>query len=244
VFDTNAVFSVIKILDKMFNAYEKKKNISSFSIKFNYNLLKQATRVIVENDHSLTLAKVFWLYYKNSHIMNIEHIADVCDNVSGQKFYKYFFHWSWQVRNIYYYFILYTIDYRLRNVNYNPIKQGETIRNSDNKASEYKEKLRTSIVKEMNNHLRVVEKVRDIIKLQNLDPTFNNKFYPANTEEISEIPLECYKNIVVSLHHFNSVEEQYKKWKDDNKNSLSTIIYPELILTPPKDDVIDYSENW
>ena len=117
VYDTSAVFMVVKIIDSFYSEYENRKALIH-NFRFDYNILKQAMKIIMENDHSLCVAKILWVYYKNAHIMNIEHVSEVYTSISENKFYATFFHWSWQVRNIFYYFLLYTINFRLRNMNF------------------------------------------------------------------------------------------------------------------------------
>ncbi len=80
---------------------------------------------------------------------------------------------------------------------------------------------------------------------ENLDPTFNTIFRSLNNPEFREIPIETSKNIAVSMHHFNAVEKQFLTWEEENKRKRGADVkYPVIELEPPKDDVIQYSENW
>jgi len=114
VFDISAVFAVLKIIDSFFSSYELKKSISSLNTKFDYNILKKAIKVILDHDHSLSVAKLLWFYYKNFHIMSFEHVAEVFLRMFETKFFNMFLHWSWQVRNVFYFIILFIIDFRVR----------------------------------------------------------------------------------------------------------------------------------
>ena len=107
---------VVKILNSCFTEYEKKSQISSFSLKFDYNILKQASKIIFHNDHSLCVSKILWLYYKNGHNMNIDHLIDVVNDIYNNKFYHLFFHWSWQIRNMFYYYILFFLNHKMKNL--------------------------------------------------------------------------------------------------------------------------------
>lgn len=108
----------MKIIDSFFLEFEKKKSTSTLNTRFDYNLLKKAFKVIIENDHSLSVAKFLWLYYRNSHIMSFEHVAEVFLKLFELRFYEMFFHWSWQVRNMFYFLILFIINFRIRNLNF------------------------------------------------------------------------------------------------------------------------------
>jgi hypothetical protein len=132
---------VIKIIQSCFNEYEKKSKISTFSVKFDYNILKQginiinliiklfnvikfkfkllyylASNIIFLNDHSLCISKILWLYYKNGHVMMIDHVHDFVKDIYSNKFFVLFFHWSWQVRNMFYYFILFFLNHRIKHL--------------------------------------------------------------------------------------------------------------------------------
>jgi hypothetical protein len=58
--------------------------------------------------------------------MNFEHVADVCLKLIETKFYHIFFHWSWQVRNIFYFILLFIINYRIRTMNFTQGKDDNT----------------------------------------------------------------------------------------------------------------------
>jgi hypothetical protein len=48
--------------------------------------------------------------------MYVEHLVETVQNIFDNYFYKLFFHWSWQVRNIFYYFLIYIINYRIKKI--------------------------------------------------------------------------------------------------------------------------------
>lgn len=94
--------------------------------------------------------------------------------------------------------------------------------------------------------MKVIEAVRRIIKEQNLDSNFRNNFIaPSNSNDIKDIPREFYKNVVVSMHHFETVESEFIKWEIENKRKRPLEQnYPKIELQPPKDDVVEYSDSW
>jgi hypothetical protein len=108
----------------------------------------------------------------------------------------------------------------------------------------YHDSLKKNLMSTLEDQFRVIEKVRAIIKSANLDPSFNNKFMPANKEEFLMIPEDLYKFVVISMHHYETVEEGFEKWKKEYTNNIGEIYYPEIIITPPKDDVVNYAETW
>ena len=134
--DIEAVFMVVKILNSCFTEYEKKAKISSFSLKFDYNILEQASKVIFENDHSLCVSKILWLYYKNGHNMIIDHLHEFVSDIYKNKFYDLFFHWSWQVRNMFYYYILFFLNHKMKNLILPKSKTNRRTSSGDNNRGE------------------------------------------------------------------------------------------------------------
>ena len=55
--------------------------------------------------------------------MIIDHFHEFVQDIFKNRFYKLFFHWSWQVRNMFYYFILYILSHKLKNVNFSKTKE-------------------------------------------------------------------------------------------------------------------------
>jgi hypothetical protein len=51
--------------------------------------------------------------------MSFEHVAEVFIFILDIKFYNLFFHWSWQVRNVFYYITLFIINHRIRHMTFN-----------------------------------------------------------------------------------------------------------------------------
>jgi len=48
--------------------------------------------------------------------MIIDHLHDFVNDIYRNKFFVLFFHWSWQVRNMFYYFVLFFLNHRVRNL--------------------------------------------------------------------------------------------------------------------------------
>ena len=67
---------------------------------------------------------------------------------------------------------------------------------------------------------------------------YNNIINPIKYSKILEkIPEEVQKNIVISLSHYEKINQEYKTCIDITKNKAkSDVQYPELELILPKDD--------
>lgn len=177
--------------------------------------------------------------------MSINHLAEICQSVFISKFYSFFFHWSWQVRNIFFYFILYIIGFRIKNVI--PFKDREDLKlikiTNLELGKEYAGETEKSFGNILKEKMKLITSVQEILMKENSDPSFNNILNPERYHDVlKQIPSEAHISIVVSLHHFNKIQMEFAQWEKDNRNRKDCDIeYPKIILITPKDDVIDYS---
>ena len=105
--------------------------------------------------------------------------------------------------------------------------------------------MKNSVLKAYTEKIKIIEKVKAIVNEESLDPSFNTTFRYINNPEFKDIPREVSKNIAVAMHHFQVIEKEYLKWEEDTKRKkIIDVKYPVIDLEPPKDDVIQYSENW
>ncbi len=255
-YDTSSVFMVIKILNSFFSISQK--NNLSFSYKFDYNLIKNPFNIILNIDNALCIAKFLWLYYKNSDIMSILHVNEIMLDLLGKKYFDLFFHWSWQVREIFYYLCLYTICFKLKYKNFSKENKNlieermKRLNNNDilgfYKAfnNDYLEQLNSQILKLYYEKARNIEMLRINIRKEKLDINNNSKinFELKGLENLNEEQ----KNVIVeSLYQYENIEKQFKIWEKENKNN-SKPIYPDIKVLPPKDDYNEYSsqiiEQW
>ena len=47
-----------------------------------------------------------------------------------------------------------------------------------------------------------------------------------------------------SINHFESNEKIFKQWERETKTSKEGAVFPEINLQQPKDDYVEYNENW
>jgi hypothetical protein len=121
--------------------------------------------------------------------MSIEHVHETVLYLFDIFFFKMFFHWSWHVRNMYYHFILFTIQHRFKNKNFNEDKKQftrqrlEKLKERDEKGivntlnTNYPEQLKAKVLANYYEKMMVVEKIRGIIRKEKLNhekDTFNS----------------------------------------------------------------------
>lgn len=85
-------------------------------------LLFKAIKILMDLDHGMSTAKCIWLLYKITHIIPLKQRAVLLDEIlSSKKFYHYFFHWSFNVRMVFYYFYFFQLFQTLM-----PRKEGDS----------------------------------------------------------------------------------------------------------------------
>jgi hypothetical protein len=48
--------------------------------------------------------------------MILDHLHEFVEEIYKTRFFKLFFHWSWQVRNLFYFFVLFFLNHRIKNI--------------------------------------------------------------------------------------------------------------------------------
>lgn len=93
--------------------------------------------------------------------------------------------------------------------------------------------------------MRIIEIIRNKVKKEGLDPNFKTIFNVGDDPELKKIPEDVYKNIVVSIHHFETMEALFNDWEKEFKSKkMIEPPYPDINLQPPKDDIVQYSDSW
>ena len=243
LYDVPGIFNLLDIINSLFDEHATLYPDSLY-LKFNYNLLNQVVKLLFKADHSLCVSKVLLLYYNCAHLMPVSHIGEICQSLYFSKFYNYFFHWSFEVRDKFYYFILFIIGHRLRETR--PFQDIEDLKFIKNTATT--EYVGVNLHKSFGDILDIkfglIKELQNIIAVEHSDPTFNNVINKDKYGNVlKQIPEEVHKNIVVSLHHYEKIYEEFKEFKNDNKGKkIKDIEYPKLVLIPPKDDYIEYEK--
>ena len=237
LYDSSAIFNLIDIINSVFYEFQNN-NSGEYFLKFNYVLLLQVDKSLFTLDHSLCLSKIILFYYNCSHLMSVFHLGQFLQTIFFNKFYNLFFHWSYEVRDKFYYFILYIIAYRIKDSV--PFRDLEDLKYTK-KSIVYdgqNDNMHKSLGDMLENKFQIIKELKNIIKIEKYDTNFNNVIDPIKYEKIlKNIPGDVHKNIVISLHHYEKIYEEYKLFKEMNKNKKkSDIRYPELELIPPRDD--------
>ena len=214
VYDTMSIFCSLDILDYLFNKKYEYADFNKDCFKYNidYNLIKKAFFIIINSDNSLTIAKFIWFYYNNISILSYQHIKEIITSILTTLFFKFFFHWSFQVREIFYYFIIFILGYKLRK----QIKPNKN-EDSDNNNNDNKNNIIThnKIIK--NFHKRITFNVFANInenslvnKSKNIDNFYVEENLKENMDIISELQ-RIVKSESFYLTYMDNIEQIINK---------------------------------
>lgn len=103
-YDTKSVYTTIDFIHSILNKGKT---------KINWHLIQMADKAIFSLENSLSITKMFWLYYCDAHMMELNHVQWFANNVIKNHYYAFAFHWSWKVRMMFYKTLVYIFEYRL-----------------------------------------------------------------------------------------------------------------------------------
>lgn len=70
----------------------------------------KAINMLLDLDHGMSTAKCLWLLYKILHIIPFQQRSQILEKLlAPEKFYYYFFHWSYNVRMVFYHFYFFQL---------------------------------------------------------------------------------------------------------------------------------------
>ena len=252
IYDTKSIFNLIEMLDDLFN----KKFENNFYLKdeIDYTIIKKAFAIIIDSDNSLAIAKFIWFYYKNNSLINFHHMNDIIKYIISI-FFKLFFHWSFQIREIFYFFIVFILGYKLK-----PKFKSKKEKNLNNinkiikiQMTLSEEFLRKKIkpkeeffylLDEYEENLEIIERIQKIIKKEKYEEFYMDNVIKINDEKILEkIPKDPHGNIIECLKQYNNVITKYGVWEKnikDEKIPEDKIEYPQMEISVIKDDKIQY----
>ena len=218
-YDTNAVYYVIGFLDNLFMENKKR---SPYEFDFDYTLILKAFTIVSQIDNCLAISKMLWLYYKDAHLMPSFHLMEMTKKIFEVNFYKFFFHWSWKVRKMWYtllkYILLYRLNDKIKLCDFQ-FKQNE---NCNKTFSDY-----------FHDKMEVIRKIR--FRTQSKGGVF--ELNDDNKKLIEPyVDKENWNNIENGIKEYLDVEKEFNEWKvkkEKNKN----VDYPIMIISPLKDDV-------
>ena len=272
VYDTISIFYSFDILDYIFNKTFQYADFNKDIIKDNidYILIKKAFFIIINSDNSLTIAKLIWFYYKNISKLNFYHTDEIIKSLLSTWFFKLFFHWSFQIREIFYYFIIFILGYKLKN----KIRWKAMVDNTKNNSDiiTHKEILKSihkkisfnvfSSINEPNKinnnefyyveqylkeNLDIIGELQKIVGKKKYHLSYKDNIEKViiqnNLKILDKIPIDPHGNIIECIQQYDNVFTKFIIWKqniEENKITKDKIEYPKMEITMIRDDTIQY----
>ena len=248
IYDTQSIFSLLNILDYLFNKDYDINNFNKNKIKekIDYKIIQNSFFAIINTENSLAIAKFIWFYYKNISLLSSKHVNKIITYIFIPYFFTLFFHWSFQIRDIFYYFLIFIINHKIKNLIkiYKPTEKTVKLENAgvfgflkteifgfnDKKEEIQKEEEKINNAKKLDDKkiyffgnlleekMGVINEIKNIINKEKYDTNYNNLIDKNKFKNILEkIPEEYQTNIVLGINHYNKVLNDFEEWEKNNK---------------------------
>ena len=171
-------------------------------------------------------------------------------------FFKLFFHWSFQIREIFYFFIIFILRFKLKEKLKSKLEKKEinteTQNTENNLYFEFFLKQTKTIKKdeyfflldEFNENMEIIERLQKIIKKEKYGEAYMDNVIKINDIQIlNKIPKEAHGNLVECLKQYNNVITKFGIWKkniEEMNIPEENIEYPLMEISIIKDDKIQY----
>ena len=101
-YDALAVSGALELVAAWLTTLYKNKQL--IPPQFDYMFFFKAISILMDLDHGMSTAKVIWFLYKVLHVLPAAQRNGMLQQLlSPEKFYHYFFHWSYNVRMVFHY---------------------------------------------------------------------------------------------------------------------------------------------
>lgn len=101
-FDAQAVSQALELVASWFTTLHKNRLL--IPPQFDYMFFFKAIEILMDLDHGMSTAKCIWFLYKILHVIPLYQRTNIIEGIlSSHKFYQYFFHWSYNVRMVFFY---------------------------------------------------------------------------------------------------------------------------------------------
>ena len=107
-FNSTAVWRTMKMSQRWFLKLQQKD--LSIPSDFNWPFFMKGVNMLLSMDHSTSTSSVIWLLYQILHVIPSDIRKNLINSmVTSENFYRFFFHWSWNVRRSFYYFFYFQL---------------------------------------------------------------------------------------------------------------------------------------
>ncbi|KAL4468703.1 hypothetical protein ABPG74_005206 [Tetrahymena malaccensis] len=109
VYDSNKTVQTFDLINSWMQfLIQNNKNIPTV---FDFSFFLKGIRTVLDQDHSICLARVIWVIYNNFTLFPPDFQKEICEYLFSNLFFRLFMHWSYNVRMIFQYFLIYRINH-------------------------------------------------------------------------------------------------------------------------------------
>ncbi|EAR90403.2 hypothetical protein TTHERM_00112530 (macronuclear) [Tetrahymena thermophila SB210] len=262
VYDSNKTVQTFDLINSWMQfLIQNNKNIPTV---FDFSFFLKGIRTVLDQDHSICLARVIWVIYNNFTLFPPDFQKEICEYLFSNLFFRLFMHWSYNVRMIFQYFLIYRINHLFgeQKTKYKGIDELKRQILNNTNFSERKFALINDIIHLMYNkmmnivdlarakyasqetqfqeqqkfHLKMRQKL--IEKQENKLFSKNNQSNPNNSYSILEVSFSQEKErIQEEMHTQNNI-------LDDLDNDKKDSVHEEIAKPVEKDMIFDSFENY
>lgn len=107
--------ATFKLLDYLKSLLEYYYSTKECKMIMDYSLFEKAIMFIIKIDSSISLPKLLWLYYCNSHLITSGHLKYFIINICNMYFKRFAYHWSFSVRQVFFKLCFFIFNERIKN---------------------------------------------------------------------------------------------------------------------------------
>ena len=268
IYDTQSIFSLINILDYLFNLEDdiNNSNKNNFKEKIDYKIILNSFLAIINTDNSLAIAKFIWFYYKNISLLSEKHVNKIITYIFIPNFFILFFHWSFQIRNIFYHFLIFIINHKMKNLIKSHKPKEMTVKeknrntvlemlnfgifrfNNDKEEEKKVNKMNSNNIKKIDKKpiyffgnlleekMEVIKEIKNIIAQEKYDINYNNIIDKNKFQNIIGKIPEEYHTNIVLSIYHYN--KVYKDFEEWEKNNKENNIEEKNIVYPKREIII------
>ena len=94
--------------------FEYHYSLTNSKLIFDYNLFEQASDILIKDEDSVSLPRLFWFYYSCNNLLLTGNLKWFIIHIVNKNFDKLAYHWSFTIRQVYFKFLIYVINDKLK----------------------------------------------------------------------------------------------------------------------------------
>ncbi|EGR29965.1 hypothetical protein IMG5_145140 [Ichthyophthirius multifiliis] len=239
VYDSVKVVAVFDMInDWLERLILLKKNIPTI---FDFNFFFKGIRMIINSHNSISISRVLWVLYNNYQLFPSEFQNDLCQYLLSNIFFKLYMHWSFNVRMIFHYFLI----YRIFHINRDNISRLVTIEeiNKEILLNQQNQQLKNKLIDELiylkyQQIMEVLEVAKIKYQQQQLAKQREVSLHQKMRQKINKKKDD--ESITISSP---AIEYQVKNTTQQNLASVSSSNLNEIIANQSTDDPKQNNNN-